>query len=810
MGTLSGRRYGRVWGTPATAVCSGGATLLSHTRAACTIVARNYLAQARVLVRSFERHHPDVTFTTLVIDGDESDRTSIDGVGRVMIADDLGLAPHDLHSMMLIYDVMELATALKPSMLQTLLREGANSAIYFDPDIEVFAPLGDVFESAAESAIVVTPHTLSPIPRDGKWLAEHHIMHAGMFNLGFIAVGRGATTFLAWWHERLRTDAISDIGNALFTDQRWVDWVPSLFPHLVSRDRGLNAAYWNLHERSISVRDGVRYAGSDPLRFYHFSGFDPETPWLLSKHIGDNPRTLLSTSPGLRELCRVYAEQLHEFDHPRLRKSPYGFDVLPNGLPIERRVRRLVRDVVVGDLQLPAPPDAFADPTAFADWLTAPSIGPALSSLSPAQYSIWRERHDLRTAFPDVLGADSVAFRSWCDHDQNAREWLSHLASFCSPRTTPSQRARRAFGWSVIAYANSELGVGEAGRRTASAVAGSGIPMELVSTTHNTLSRAAHAPRRAVSADVSYENVVTCVNADQLPTVSGLMGLESLRGRHVGLWFWELEEFPTHYRSSLDLVDEVWVASEFTRKAIQAVTDVPVRLIAMPIEVPTRPTSYTRRSLGLPEGCFLFVSNFDYLSVYERKNPISVIRAYTEAFTPNDGTCLLVKSINGHHRPLHREHIRSFAEGRADIVFLDDYVTNAEMKAIIELSDCYVSLHRAEGYGLNLADAMAHGTPTIATGYSGNMEFQTPETAVLIPYSLVEVGPAAAPYSPTAWWADPDVEAASAAMLAMAHHSEAGRQLAARALDHVTSAHSLAAAAASMTPALMGLSKGII
>jgi hypothetical protein len=234
---------------------------------ACTIVARNYTAQARVLVESFQKHHDDVPFYTLIIDGVEGDR-STPGVGLVVLPADLELDGALLHSMFMMYDVMELATSLKPAMLMHLVRLGSHSAAYFDPDIRVYQKLDDVFRAAQSSGILLTPHALYPIPRDNLSLAESNIMQAGIYNLGFICVGSTAFNFLSWWHERLQVDAIVDIENALFTDQRWIDWVPALYEHQISRDRGLNAAYWNLHERQITGDVGSLRAGNFLLKFF--------------------------------------------------------------------------------------------------------------------------------------------------------------------------------------------------------------------------------------------------------------------------------------------------------------------------------------------------------------------------------------------------------------------------------------------------------------------------------------------------------------------------------------------------------------
>jgi glycosyltransferase involved in cell wall biosynthesis len=760
---------------------------------ACTIVARNYLAQAEVLVSSFVEHNPGVQFSTLVIDGSEEDR-SRPGVGEVVLPADLGLEPGLLHSMIVMYDVMELATALKPSMLMWLLRRGSTAAAYFDPDIRVYAPLDDVFEDAAEHEILLTPHSLDPVPRDGLHLNERAIMQAGIYNLGFIAVGGAGYRFLSWWHERLKTEAIVDVANALFTDQRWIDWVPSLFGHKISRDRGLNAAYWNIHERAISQSDGTYSAGPDRLRFFHFSGFDPAKPWLLSKHMGDRPRIVLSDRPVLAALSSAYGAELDAAGHPELRRMPYRLASLPNGSTLEAEMRRVYRDALLGNLPVKGtPPDPILESDAFVEWMLRPSIVGANATLSVAEYGLWHQRADLRNAFPDVHGVDGARFLGWTRADPHPKHVLGRLASgvptvadaLAVVEAPPAPAPRSAFGWSVVAYAASEHGVGEAGRRVLSALEQAGLPSELVGVPLGNLARQEHRPKRRVRRDLAYENTIVCVNADQVQRIDSMLRFSDLRGWRIGLWFWELEEFPDRFVHAFAPFDEIWVASRFMQRAVQAKTEKPVRLVPLPMVLPTEPTRFTRRALGLPEDRHVFLTNFDYLSVYERKNPIGAIRAYLDAFGPDDGATLVVKSINGHHRALDAEHVRSIARDRPDVRFIDGYVTAEAMKAMIELSDTYVSLHRGEGYGLNMADAMAHGTPVIATGYSGNMDFMGPDTAELVDFDLVPVGPGAAPYDADAVWADPRLESASAAMRRRFEDPSGSAALAGRARAHV-------------------------
>lgn len=337
----------------------------------------------------------------------------------------------------------------------------------------------------------------------------------------------------------------------------------------------------------------------------------------------------------------------------------------------------------------------------------------------------------------------------------------------------------------MIGYARAELGVGEAGRRLGQAVARTGVPWEMVGVTQGPQSRQQHRYQGRIADHPRYVNSVLCVNADQTPLLAGRLNLGRGGGVRVGYWFWELEDFPATFDRAFDHVDEVWVSTTFNQRAVAARTDKPVRVVPLPITAPREPTLLRRHHLGLPEDRTVFLANFDFLSVMARKNPLGAIEAYRAAFGPDDGAVLVVKSINGHLRPTERERLRLATLDRPDIVLRDGYLTAHEMRALTELVDCVVSVHRSEGFGLNLADAMAAGTPVVATAYSGNMDFMTEDTAFLVPYNLTEVGPDADPYDPEALWADPDLALAAAALRSV-HDDRAGAAaVAARARTHI-------------------------
>jgi len=155
---------------------------------------------------------------------------------------------------------------------------------------------------------------------------------------------------------------------------------------------------------------------------------------------------------------------------------------------------------------------------------------------------------------------------------------------------------------------------------------------------------------------------------------------------------------------------------------------------------------------------------FDYLSTVQRKNPVGLIEAFKLAFAPGEGPQLLIKTINAPLRPLAEEELLWAAHGRSDIHIVDRSLSGEEMAGLMAACDCYVSLHRAEGFGLTMAEAMAIGKPVIGTGYSGNVDFMNSENSYLVDYTIGRVGPDCEIYPPEGEWADPSNEHAAKLM----------------------------------------------
>ena len=287
---------------------------------------------------------------------------------------------------------------------------------------------------------------------------------------------------------------------------------------------------------------------------------------------------------------------------------------------------------------------------------------------------------------------------------------------------------------------------------------------------------------------------LVCVNADALPEFATRAGSGLFEERYsIGMWWWEVNEFPDRLADAFKYVDEVWVGSHHVADAIASVSPVPVVKVTVPLSMPPV-KEMSRGELGLPED-FLFLFSFDYHSVFERKNPLATVEAFKRAFPgPGSGASLVIKSINGEAYPEQHAKLLAAAGEHPDVHVVDRYVSFEEKNAMAAACDCYVSLHRSEGFGFTMAEPMYLGKPVIATGYSGNTDFMDAQNSYLVDYDLVPIGEGAGPYPPTGEWADPDLDHAASLMRRVFDDPQEAGARGERAAEDMRRTHSLEAA----------------
>ena len=337
----------------------------------------------------------------------------------------------------------------------------------------------------------------------------------------------------------------------------------------------------------------------------------------------------------------------------------------------------------------------------------------------------------------------------------------------------------RPRGINVTGFAQSVYGIGESSRAIWRAVQATGLPCVLLNIRSRVHSNA-DASLGEFARDNPYRVNLMTFSFDYSRRFYRDMGPRFFAGRYnIALWYWEQEHFPVRWHSAFDYYDEIWVPSEFTRGAIAAVSPIPVRKITYPFFLNESEAIPDRGRFGLPGNACVFLFTFDFHSTVQRKNPGAVIAAFRRAFRPDDDAVLVLKSINGEHDRAGRDSLGRESEG-APVVFLDAHISGAEMNSLFASADCYVSLHRSEGLGLGMAQAMYLGKPVIATNYSGNLEFMNPDNSLLVNYEMTELEVDAGAYERGSHWAAPDVEHAATLMRWIYEHRAEAQALGAR------------------------------
>ena len=347
------------------------------------------------------------------------------------------------------------------------------------------------------------------------------------------------------------------------------------------------------------------------------------------------------------------------------------------------------------------------------------------------------------------------------------------------PASPAGDAARRnefgaAAGVNVFAYARGQSGLGESARLYVRALLGEGYPVAV----HNIDIDIPHGMDDTsldehIGTDTPHGINLVFVNPDYLDDAIANIGHERLVGRYtMACWFWELEKFPEEWLPALKIVDEIMVSSSFIGEAIKPVTDKPILHVPLPVDE-VDDSGLMRADFGLDDGVFIFLNSFDFNSFLTRKNPSAVIDAFRRAFA--DGRAdvrLLIKSSNGHRHPDKLRALLNAAAGDQRILIRDEVIDRSDVQALQRCADAYVSLHRAEGFGLGLAECMRQGKPVIATAWSGNMEFMTPENSCLVDYRLVPVGEGEYLHYAGQRWAEPDVDHAATYMRRLADDRE--------------------------------------
>jgi len=376
-------------------------------------------------------------------------------------------------------------------------------------------------------------------------------------------------------------------------------------------------------------------------------------------------------------------------------------------------------------------------------------------------------------------------------------------------RHDPSQASP---GVLLVGHPYAVLGVGEYVRASAAAFAAAGIPFHI----RNTYDRGRHLADKhpdfpfwdRLTTGSPHRVNVLHINADEMAAARRHLGKSFFAGRYnVAAWHWELSRFPEAWLPALEGVDELWASSRFIRDALAERAKVPVVWMPHPVEVGCRAPADTV-DLGLPAGHFLFLAFLDFTSFVARKNPYGAIRAFRTAFPPGTatGVGLVIKANGATARPAEARAFLASPELRDPrIIVVNEVLDRRRLIGLLKRCGCFVSLHRSEGFGRGIAEALLLEKPVIVTAYSGNMDFTNPRTACLVDYRLVDVGPDEYPHAAGQRWADPDLGQAAEYMRRAVSDPAWGAELAKAGRELVESQHGVQAVGRRCRERLEGL-----
>lgn len=456
-----------------------------------------------------------------------------------------------------------------------------------------------------------------------------------------------------------------------------------------------------------------------------------------------------------------------------------------------------------------------------------PAAGePVADALSPAMLAVWHARPDLRAAFDISAPRGRRGFLDWYGLHVAARVDRATAGRFAAWRNRgmamararlPARLRRTAVavrhvlsaararlrvaagrarlrdraadrpiaqatadrpGVRIVGNVGGESGMGNSLRAFAAACATAGVPHALVDARLRNPSRqVALEAAGATSAEADLRSNILYMPLDQVGHALAALGEPAFTGRYnILVPFWELATCPDEWRHAAAFVDEIWAPTRFVADAVASLSP-RVRLVPPCVPEP-RPRQLDRATAGLPRDAFLFFFSFDFFSYPERKNPLAAVAAFRAAFPlGTEPTGLIVSAMNADIRAAYWQRLRAAAADDPRIRLLGGHRPHDEVLGLCQLADCYISLHRAEGFGYGPAEAMLLGKPVVLTAYSGPLDYATEENACLVGFKLVPVAAGAYPHHEGRVWAEPDISHAAWHMRRLVDDPTAARRL---------------------------------
>lgn len=353
----------------------------------------------------------------------------------------------------------------------------------------------------------------------------------------------------------------------------------------------------------------------------------------------------------------------------------------------------------------------------------------------------------------------------------------------------------KELGINLIGDIRAEIGLGQSMRLLAAEFAESKLPFGIYNVDMpGNIRKNDHSCDHWITNKYPFRINVFSINQESVQHVFLRMDKKIWRNRYnIAFWLWELENFPEEHIPVIHLFDEIWTPSEFTSSSIRKVTDKPVHTLPYCVQAKEDCVKYDRKYFGLPEDQFLYLIMYDSNSTMERKNPIGSIEAFKKAYSEEDKRVGLVIKMNNPNQEQF-DIVKNCLQGYGNIYYVTEILEKVQVNSLIANVDVFISLHRAEGFGLVMAEAMILGTACVATNWSSNTEFMNPDVACMVGYHKVPVSPGNAIYSDRDEWADADTNEAAEYILKLYTDTAYYKKIVTNAELHMQKDHGMSVA----------------
>lgn len=346
-------------------------------------------------------------------------------------------------------------------------------------------------------------------------------------------------------------------------------------------------------------------------------------------------------------------------------------------------------------------------------------------------------------------------------------------------------------GINIAGFAKGVMGIGEDTRMAALSADSANIPFSVYNLPIDlAITSNAHEADEHIHPEPVYATNLICLPVMDIFYIYLKKGDGLFHNRYnIGAWQWELPLWPEKFKPFFNTMNEIWAFSHHAEKTFLEASNIPVIYMPMAVEIPNI-IKVDRKEFNLPENKFLFLVMFDANSWIKRKNPLAAIEAFKRAFPNQQDVGLVIKTMNVKENDSDWDAIKNSIASDTRIIVINETLSRTKTISLIDCCDCYVSLHRAEGFGRIIAESMLLGKPVIVTNYSGNTDYTTPETAFMVNGPMIALNPGDYSVWENQYWCDPDIDEAAPQMQLCFENKSLREKIAAQGQAYIKKHHS--------------------